>query len=77
MITAGKDAKVAYQVRDHHRDNPSDTNSGQVSSQHFIVTTGGCDIDDGVELSGSNHPCDDAGDKPRDGSTDTAPLVRL
>ena len=68
---------MAYQVRGHHGDNPPDTDSGQVSSQHLIVTTGRCDVDGWVELGGGDNPCDDAGDKPHYGSGDAAILVRL
>ena len=39
-------AEVAYKVRSHHGNNPSDTDSGQVSSQHLIVTTSRFDVDD-------------------------------
>ena len=74
---AGKGAEGAYQVRGDHRDDPSDTDSGQVSGQHLIVTTGGLDVDDRVELGGSDHPSDDTGDETSDRPGDAAPLVRL
>lgn len=67
----------AYQVRNHHRDDPSDTDRGQVSGQHLIVTTGGLDVDDRVELGCGDHPSDDAGDETSDGPADAAPLVCL
>lgn len=77
MRVAGTGAAGAYQVRDHHGDDPADTDGGQVSGQHLIVTTGGLDVDDRVELSCGDHPSDDTGHETRDCPADAAPFVRL
>ena len=67
-----------YDVGHNGGNNATDTNRGEVTGQHLVVTASGLDSE-GAVMAGCS--CDEPGDnteeKSSDGSTNAAPLVGL